>query len=82
MAKLKMSWNMILDQKIFVYTKFVDHNIFEVIIRKGADASPTGPIWQSYTEHGLASKDEVVAKAFKKAEKVLKEELFDDVKKG
>lgn len=44
MAKLKMSWDMILDQKIVVYTKFVDHNIFEVILKKGPDTSPTDPI--------------------------------------
>lgn len=71
MARIKMSWDIVSGQKIVVYTKFVDHNIFEVVIKKGADTSPSGPDWQNYIEHGFASKDEVVAEAFKKAKKLL-----------
>ena len=56
MTKLKMSWDIIEDQRIVVYTKLINHNIFKVIIKKGEDTSPTGPIWQSYIEHCLASK--------------------------
>jgi len=76
MAKLKMSWNIVLDQKIVVYTQFVDHNIFKVTIKKGIDTSPTGPIWHEYTEHGFASKDEVVAEAFRKTKDLLEKKTI------
>ena len=71
MDKVKMSSDIILDQRIVVYTEFIDHNIFEVMIKKGVDTSPTGPIWQRYIEYGFDSKNEVVTEAFKKTKKLL-----------
>lgn len=73
MSKWKMSWNIIMEQKVVVYTKFIDHNVFRVRLKKGFDTSPEGPIWKTYEKHGLASKADVVADAFKVAEKLLEE---------
>lgn len=67
MSKVKMSWDWVGEYPVFVYTTFVDHNIFKVKIVLGTKSNPgvgnNGPDaepWMEYTQRGLASKHEVV----------------------
>lgn len=81
MTKVRMSWEWVEGYPIYVYTKFLDHFVFEVRIMKGEkgtiDSSKTGPNskhWKKYIEKGSASKDEVVFKALNFAKECLEEE--------
>ena len=83
MARVKMSWDWVMDYPIFVYTTFIDHFKFHVKLVKGAkgdqnsssvDRSPSAPAWKEYIQKGMISKDEVVQEAFRIAKKLLLEE--------
>jgi len=80
-AKTRMSWNWIGDYPVFVYTRFCQHNTFSVKVVKGKQGDqnalgygPNAPAWKEYIQRGMASRDDVVAEAFKKAKLWMKEE--------
>jgi len=80
MAKIKMDWDWVGDYPIFIYTKFIDHGLFEVKIVCGVKGNQnTGNISYSspplieYTETRFSSRNSVVTEALRKtAIKLLK----------
>jgi len=65
-----MSWDWVGEYPIFVYTAWLDHNVFNVDIvigikgdQNAGDHGPTVTPDLSYTQAGLASKGAVVAEA-------------------
>ena len=73
MAKIKMDWDWVGDYPIFIYTKFIDHGLFEVKIVCGVKGNQnTGNISYSspplieYTETRFSSRNSVVTEALRK----------------
>ena len=73
MAKKRMSWDNVGGQKVFVFTTFLDHNVFKVEVMRGEDVTPRSMPWFEYIETGIASKEGVVSAALKRAGRKISE---------
>lgn len=78
MPRTRMSWDWVGAYPMFIYTRFIDHGVFEVKIVKGVknnqNAGNKGPKAPGlkYTSKGIISKKDVVTDALRKARKLLK----------
>lgn len=73
-----MSWDWVKDYPIFVYTTWLNHNIFHVKLVKGEKGNqnapgfgPNAPAWKEYVQRGISSKDKVVDLALKIAKRTI-----------
>jgi len=80
--RTRMSWDWVLGYPIFVYTTFLDHFLFSVKIVKGVKGNqnatgfgPSAPAWIEYEQKDMASKNEVVSEALRRAKDKIREEL-------
>ena len=74
-----MSWNWVKAYPVFVYTTFIDHNVFNVKIVLGTkgnqNAGNTGPNakpWFQYKSTEYAAKRDVVTKALRITSRLMK----------
>ena len=73
--RTRMAWEWVRGYPVFIYTTFLDHNVFDVKIVKGRKGTQNAPgfgpnskPWKKYIQRGVASKDQVVSIALKKIE--------------
>ena len=73
MTRKRMSWGWVDEYPVFVYTTWITHNVFDVIVIKGTKGNQNDPAidintkpYMTYIERGLPSKDKVVEAAFER----------------
>jgi hypothetical protein len=81
LTRIRMEWQWVEGYPMFVYTKWIDTDLYKVKVVKGVkgdqNAGDTGPearAFMTFTLHGMKSRELANVEAFDRVEKMMKGE--------